>query len=162
MNGLEAGAIAAVALLGGACDWRRRMIPNALTGPAWAAGLAYAAATGRIGSALAGLALVLLVYMPAWYLEHLGAGDVKLAAAIAVWGGWPYTAVFLLAASLAGGALAIWELRTLWASMAAAVLGRGSIRDAVRLIPKGRTIPYGVALSAGAMLALLLEVGGGG
>lgn len=162
MTGVEAGVVATVALLGGLADYRHRRIPNALTIPAWAAGIAYAAGTGRIRPTLLGLTIALLIYLPAWYLGALGGGDVKLAAALAVWGSWPFTAAFLLAASLAGGALAIWELRDRWVPMAAAILSRGSVREAVRLIPEGRTVPYGVALSAGAILALLLQVGGGG
>ena len=74
------------ALSGGACVWdlRTRRIPNALTFPAAAAGLALALAEGGWpggGWALAGLLAGGALFLPFVIFGYVGAGDLKLLAA---------------------------------------------------------------------------------
>jgi prepilin peptidase CpaA len=113
----------AVGLALAACvfDLRSRRIPNGLTFGAAAAGLAYAAATGgwpAAGAGLAGCGLVLALWLPLYALGGMGAGDVKLMAAIGMWVG-PLTALHaVLYASIAGAVIAV-----------SLVLARGIVRQ---------------------------------
>jgi prepilin peptidase CpaA len=79
----------------------------------------------------------------------IGGGDAKLAAATALWFGFPHLLDYLLVASLLGGALTFlllqlrryplpyWLLRQEWAQ---------------RLHDKKSGIPYGIALAVAALL----------
>ena len=70
-----------------ATDLRTSRIPNLLTFSAAAAGLAWHAFGGwaPLASALGGLALGLLLFLPIYLLRGMGAGDVKLLAALGAW-----------------------------------------------------------------------------
>ena len=111
----------------------------ALVGPAFALwqNLLVFVATLTLGTLLFGMG-------------RLGGGDVKLLAATALWfdlgGAWR----FVLAVMIAGGVLALLVL-------AVRMIGwsEAARRRFVILTPKGG-IPYGVAIAAGAVLALLL------
>ena len=80
----------------------------------------------------------------------LGGGDVKLLAAIALWFDFKGAAALFLWIGLGGAALAIVFI-LLRRLLPAAVTGSGSIPS---LQAKG-PIPYGLAISAGAMLAIV-------
>ena len=101
---LSIGAIACVT------DVRSRRIPNVLTLGAAAAALAYhTAANGAVGAASAGAGWIVgtLLFLPFFLLRGMGAGDVKLLAAIGAWLG-PRDAMWLaIYSSLAGGAIGI-------------------------------------------------------
>jgi len=69
-------------------DLRTRRIPNVLTFSAAAGALLFHLATGgwsAAGSSLAGLFLGALLFFPMFALRGMGAGDVKLLAAIGAW-----------------------------------------------------------------------------
>ena len=91
-------------------DLRSRRIPNALTFSAAAAALlAHGALGGWDGTttAIAGYLVGLMLFLPFFLLGGMGAGDVKLIAAVGAWLG-PSQAVWaVLFTALAGGALAI-------------------------------------------------------
>ena len=104
--------IAAVAVAAIACftDLRTRRIPNWLTFGAAAAALAFHAsqngASGLLMS-VSGWALGVALFLPMFVLRGLGAGDVKLLAALGAWLG-PKAVMFVaLYSTLAGGVLAI-------------------------------------------------------
>jgi prepilin peptidase CpaA len=101
---LVAAAVAVVTAV------RSRRIPNALTFGAAAAGLVFALATegfSGLGIAAAGWATGAAVFFPFFALRGMGAGDVKLLAAIGAWlGPWQVLWVGIFAA-MAGGVLAI-------------------------------------------------------
>jgi len=99
----------AVAGLAAIIDVRSRRIPNWLSLSAFVAGLVLHAAGGRAGliTALFGSGLALLIYVPLFAVQALGAGDVKLMAALgAILGPAAWFWVFL-ATCLVGGALAV-------------------------------------------------------
>ena len=87
---------------------------------------------------IAGAVLVFLVLAAAFYAGMMGGGDVKLAAALALWFPPGLTIKFLVLMSLAGGLLTIGLL----------VWHRAKRRE-------GRPeIPYGVAIAFGALAIL--------
>jgi prepilin peptidase CpaA len=99
-----------VAALACVTDLRSARIPNLLTLSAIAAALAFhALAPTGVGLAAAGLGLLvgLIVFFPFFALGAMGAGDVKLTAALGAWLGWHAAINVALYGALAGGVLAI-------------------------------------------------------
>ncbi len=98
-----------VASVAAASDLATRRIPNLLTLGAAAVALVYHTATNGptgFGTALAGWLVGAAVFFPFFALGGMGAGDVKLVAAIGAWLG-PLGAVQVaLAAAIAGGLVA--------------------------------------------------------
>jgi prepilin peptidase CpaA len=91
-------------------DVSRSRIPNVLTFAAAALALVFhSIATGGLGvtHAALGLAVGLAVFFPLFALGAMGAGDVKLMAAIGAWIGWKSIVFVALYGSLAGGILAL-------------------------------------------------------
>jgi prepilin peptidase CpaA len=103
-------SVVAVALTASAFDVRTRRIPNWLTFGATAGALAY----GLFSSGLPGLGLSVAgwmtgaaLFIPFFVLGGMGAGDVKLLAALAAWLG-PSESVWLAVfAGIAGGVLGV-------------------------------------------------------
>ena len=86
---LLAGAML-LSVIAGWTDWRSRRIPNWLTVPGLAVGLALSAGmNGWAGlkNSLLGTALAFALLLPFWLLKSLGAGDVKFAAALGAYTG---------------------------------------------------------------------------
>ncbi len=99
-------------LLALAClsDLRTRRIPNVLTISAAAGALLFHLATGgwsAAGWSVAGLFLGALLFFPMFALRGMGAGDVKLLAAVGAWLGPGQVATVALATSIAGGVIAL-------------------------------------------------------
>lgn len=84
-------------------------------------------------------------------LGHVGGGDAKLFAAIALWLGFDNLIEFALIASLFGGALALALISLRRLPLPAALAGRSWL---ARLHERRAGIPYGVALAAGALVVL--------
>lgn len=109
---MSATHIATVILVLLACvpDLRTRRIPNALTLGAAAVALAFHAATdgpsGLITSA-SGWLLGAALFFPLFALRGMGAGDVKLLAAVGAWLGPGQVIWVALITSLAGGVLGV-------------------------------------------------------
>lgn len=86
-----------IALVACVCDLRTRRIPQVLTFGGALAGLLFHLATGGWmagATSLAGWAVGLLIFFAPFALGGLGAGDVKLLAALGAWFG-PTDAVWL-------------------------------------------------------------------
>jgi prepilin peptidase CpaA len=82
-------------------------------------------------------------------LGWLGGGDVKLAAAVALWLG-PATPQFLLVMAIAGGAVTLAILVARRLAMGVAVM-RGGM-GLPRLLTVGEGVPYGLAIAGGGLV----------
>ena len=169
MNVIATQWIGAFTLAGIACwfDVRTRRIPNRLTFPAAALGIAAATAahggSGALASA-AGLFVGLMLFFPLFALKGLGAGDVKLMGALGAWVGATMVLGVAFYTALAGGVLAIalivrhryggqavrnlWLLLTHWRVFGVRPL------DALTLeTSTGPKLPYALPIAAGLALA---------
>jgi prepilin peptidase CpaA len=103
-------AVILVALAASAFDVHQRRIPNLLTVTVGVAGCFVQLASGGLGgavSSLAGAGVGFALFFPLFALGGMGAGDVKLMAALGAWLG-PEGAVWTaLYAAIAGGVMAI-------------------------------------------------------
>jgi prepilin peptidase CpaA len=91
-------------------DLRTRRIPNVLTLSAALGALLFHLVTGgwsAAGWGAAGLFLGAALFFPMFALRGMGAGDVKLLAAVGAWLGPGQVATVALATSIAGGAIAV-------------------------------------------------------
>ncbi|HYF53833.1 MAG TPA: prepilin peptidase [Salinarimonas sp.] len=98
---------------------------------------------------LAAGALVLAVCFGFFAAGWMGGGDAKLAAVTALWLGFDPLLNYLLAASLAGGALTLGLLSIRQVPLPAFALGWTWL---TRLHDRKTGIPYGIALAAAALL----------
>lgn len=159
---IAAGAVASFT------DWRERRVPNWLVASLAAIGLAVRVADGSLPAGLTGLVAGFGALLPAYLIGWVGAGDVKLLAAQGLWLGWEGA----LDATLLGTTLAaMWAACTLWRAGRAAWLWQGPYlllvawfgrhgRDAMRSLVAADpvpTIPLGIFLSVGAIVAAVLE-----
>jgi prepilin peptidase CpaA len=102
--------VVAVGVAACAFDIRTRRIPNPLTFSAALVGLLFHfATTGTAGAQFAagGWAVGLLLLLPYFALGGMGAGDVKLVAALGAWLGPSHTFWLAIYAGLAGGAIGL-------------------------------------------------------
>lgn len=151
-------AFPALVILGGVRDLVSYRIPNWVSLALLAAfiptallGLAAGASLSTLGLHLAVGATALVAGVVMWSLRWIGGGDAKLFAAAALWIGWPAAGVYLAVTGLAGGALAVLLLQ-----MRAPILRRYVLAGPVwftRLAEPGESVPYGVAIAAGALVA---------
>src|SRR5205823_9278005 len=100
----------AVALAASIFDLHSRRIPNVLTFGAAFAALIVSGATGgpsAVGASAAGWMVAAAVWLPFYLLGGMGAGDVKLIAAIGAWLGPAAVIHVALYTAMAGGVLAL-------------------------------------------------------
>ena len=99
-----------VVLLAGAYDARYRKIPNWLSLSGLILGLGInmlLSGWAGLGAAILGFGLAVLVYMPLYLIRGMGAGDVKLMAAIgAIVGPHDWLGIFI-ATALVGGVVSL-------------------------------------------------------
>ncbi len=161
-------------VVGSAWDIAKRRIPNIVTGAAALSGVVVQLVDKGWLSALSGLGAavvsIALLYKP-WAAGGLGGGDVKMAAAVAIWVGLGGMIRYAVAVAAAGGVVAL----IMYA------LSRKDVRQDIRTnltlaalqqtlptvetdkggktgntILSGRpSVPYGLAIAAGAAFALL-------
>ena len=104
------GAVVVLSLAACVFDVRTGRIPNLLTFAAAGLGLAFhltVHGAAGAGSSLAGLGIGGVLFFPLFALGGLGAGDVKLMAALGAWLGPAGAAWTALYAALAGGVMAV-------------------------------------------------------
>ncbi|MGC1861488.1 MAG: prepilin peptidase [Methylocystis sp.] len=94
----------------------------------------------HLSCGLAMLALTFTMFQMGW----IGGGDAKLAAATALWLGWPSLFEYGLAASLIGGALTVAILALRHYDLPEKLLSVGFI---AKLAEKNGGVPYGIALA---------------
>jgi prepilin peptidase CpaA len=144
-------------------DIRTRRVPNWLTLLVALVGILLAT-TGvsgvSVGASLAGIAVGFLLMLPGHAFGGLGAGDVKLLAAVgALLGPWPIARAFLYTA-IAGGALAImvsWRrqlLKTTFDRAVAIVTSQGGT-TAVDAPTARNRFPYAPAIALGTLIVAI-------
>jgi prepilin peptidase CpaA len=157
-------------LLASWIDYSRRRVPNWLNAALIVAGFlvqaAFRGAPGMIQGLLGLLVGFGLLIVP-WLMHGMGAGDVKLMAAIGVWFGPWMTFVSFAAGAMIGGVMAVvmilWSgrLRTAYANFGT-ILVKCRSRDTLfgefgSVKSFGNTtqlLPYGVPLTIGSLIVL--------
>jgi prepilin peptidase CpaA len=97
------------------------------------------------GAAATVLAVTFLFFTRGW----IGGGDAKLAAATALWFGFDHLLVYLLYASIFGGALTLMMIRFRLMSLPQVLADQEWVN---RLHRPNSGVPYGIALAAAALL----------
>lgn len=99
-----------VAIVAAIFDWRFRRIPNWLSAAGLIAGFCaqiYLRGAGGLLAAGEGFGLALLIYLPLYLLRGMGAGDVKLMAALGSIAGPMSWLVLFVVTAVVGGAVGI-------------------------------------------------------
>jgi prepilin peptidase CpaA len=171
---IEAPAIAVVVLGAAAAvtDWRTRRIPNVLTFGAAAVAVAFALATGGPRGmlwSLAGFGVGLVIFLPLFALRALGAGDVKLLAAMGAWLGPSLVGWVAVYGAIAGGVLAVpwlvWRgrlratLANMWSLLLHWRLSGFEPHPVVTLDnPEAVRMPYALPIALGALATVWLRL----
>jgi prepilin peptidase CpaA len=144
---------AALTIYAGLSDIFTMTIPNRisllLVGGFVLAALLVGLSFQQILFSLAGGLTVLALGFACFAFRWIGGGDAKLAAAAALWLGFDHVLEYLLLAMLGGGALAVAMLAMRSFPLPAFTLEWTWLN---RLHDRTNGIPYGVALSAAALL----------
>jgi len=147
-----AGALClcAIAAVGAYLDARYRRLPNWLCGLALVAGIGLELATGgwpEVQSSLVHALLALVVGIGLFALGGIGAGDAKFYAALATWFPLREAPLLIVAVALSGLALLLaWVAIRLPAARRQRVAGNDAFAK----------LPYGLAISAGAVIAFFV------
>jgi prepilin peptidase CpaA len=168
-------AVLIALVLGAAfCDVRYRRIPNWLTVTGVLVGLALNGFLdqGRMGlfvSSLLGLVIAFGVYFALYALHAMGAGDVKLMAAVGAIVGWPdWFGIFIITAII-GGIMALilviargrvkktfWNVAFILSELRG---GRPAYLRREELdvkSPKAMRLPHGAVIAVGTLVALAI------
>ena len=150
-------------------DIRSRRIPNWLVFPFLLAGLTVSTflhGWHGLGQSAAGAGLALLVFGIFFWMGGMGAGDVKLCAAVGAWIGPQQLVVAMVVTGLAGGVMAlVWAiaggfLGDLFRGTGDLIFGlgkRGLRRDPDLTLanPLRRRMPYAPAIAIGTLVSFL-------
>ncbi len=163
-------------------DYAQRRVPNWLNATIAAAGLAcqglfygwYAEGGGGVGWGLLGLAAGFGVLIVPWLMHGMGAGDVKLMAAIGCWLGPWLTLLSFAAGAIIGGITAIImivstgrtlhayaNMQTIMTKLRRAETAFGEFGGARTFGTTSQLLPYGVPLTAGTIGVLVTYYVGG-
>jgi prepilin peptidase CpaA len=161
----------AVAVIAAVWDLRTRRIPNVLTFGSALLAIAAHAYTGGVtaaGWSLAGWFVGVLFFLPIFALRGMGAGDVKLLAALGAWlgpGPIVWVALFSLVAGGVIGLLValgygyltqaltnIWWMFSYWKAE-----GPKPVPQVTLATQKGPRLAYAVPVFAGLMVTLWLK-----
>jgi len=161
-------------LVASAIDYRARKVPNWLNAGLAAAGLAVQSACfGLDGliTALLGLAVGLAVLIVPWAMHGMGAGDVKLMAAIGAWFGPLMTLVAFAAGAVIGGiiavvmilaggrlGLALVNFNTILVKCGHAKTAFGEFGSVKSFGQTTQLLPYGIPLTIGSLIVLAGQV----
>lgn len=146
-------------------DLHSRRIPNWLVIPFFGIGVAVAIwlhGWHGLGQSLSGAGLGLLLFGILFFMGGMGAGDVKLCAAIGAWIGPHQLLIALVMTGLAGGLMAlgwaVWGgfLKELFQHTGELAFGSEQERgEAVLTNPKRRKMPYAPAIAIGTLISFL-------
>lgn len=148
-------------------DLRNRRIPNWLVLPFLVAGIAVSGwlhGWYGIGQSFAGMGLGLLIYGFLFWMGGMGAGDVKLCAAIGAWIGPNQLFIALIITGMAGGFMVLcWAafggfLKDLFNGSSNLLFGwkqRGQLSDPELALanPLRRKMPYAPAIAIGTLIS---------
>lgn len=164
------GALIAVLLVAAAIDWRTMRIPNWLTVSAMLYGLAYNATHGQslwggLSTGGSGLLVGLVLLLPLYLIRAMGAGDVKLMAAVGAFlGPLPVLKAALFVFVVGGiAAVAFAVSRRAGRQLAANLteFAESLVLPGVAVWRPGLgsasigSLPYGVSISVGTLLFLV-------
>jgi prepilin peptidase CpaA len=164
MQGFIYWPTAAVLVVSTFTDVRSRRIPNWLVLPFLGLGIAVSGwlyGWHGVGSSLAGAALGFFIYGFLFWMGGMGAGDVKLCAAIGAWIGPSQLLISLLFTSLAGGAMVlIWALsggflKELFLHAGDLAFGSKERGEVVLSNPLRRKMPYAPAIAIGTLISFI-------
>ena len=162
---------AVVAMIAGITDWRSRRIPNWLTAPSLAIGIAvntWLQGWAGTKASLLGAGLGLLLLLPFVLIRSLGAGDWKLVGALGAFLGPQALLTVLFAALLVAGAMAlilvIWKgrlirtLRNMGCMLAAFVTFHLPGKELTLDDPQAAKVPFGVAVAVAVLFYTAGEI----
>jgi prepilin peptidase CpaA len=169
---VQIALLATTVCASGFFDFRERRIPNWIVLPSLLLGLMLNGFSHTPGfkDAVLGLLLALVVYVPLYLIRGMGAGDVKLMAAIGAIVGPQNWIVIFLATSLIGGAAALalvmrrgryYETFFNLSLLIADIFHfRAPYKDSATLDvrnPNALRMPHGVSIACGTLAALTLS-----
>ena len=135
-------------------DLRDRRIPNILVLAGLVIGVAghvwFSGVTGLVLAA-SGMCVGLLCLLPFYISGGMGAGDVKLMAMCGAFLGPVHVVVAAVAALVVGGVIG-----TVWFSMQLRSTESADPQDDADSISMNAAIPYALAVSAGAIISLMV------
>lgn len=163
------------ALIAAVTDVRTFKVYNQLTIPLMVSGIIYhAAVNGSEGviQSLCGILFGVGILLVPFLMGGMGAGDVKLLAAVGAWLGMPLTVYVFIASGLASGVCAVLmvtfqhsfteaalNLQIMWFRMSSFVTHLGSDEWMESVVPqenrRRRVIPYGAMVAFGILVALI-------
>ena len=166
IHALSTAALISLVIVAVVWDLRTRRIPNALTVSGFLAALVLRALPGgeALMAGVLGGVIGLAISFPLVLLGGLGGGDAKLLAAVGAFLGPADLPVALLVTALVGGAMAFTlavQRRALGETLRHARVLVGSVAPRTPAparnlrTPGALTIPYGVAIGAGAIAGWL-------
>jgi prepilin peptidase CpaA len=169
MEILFLSAAVAWSMVGAVWDIATRRIPNLLSYSGMLVGILLRASVlgwRGLATALAGGALAGGIFFLLYLVRGMGAGDVKLMAAVGCFAGFPAVVQIMVACALAGGIMAlavalyrstalrmlrnVWELLRFHAAHGVQVHPTLNIDN-----PQATRLPYAIAIAAGSGYALL-------
>ncbi len=167
---IENTFLAVILIASAIFDYKYRKVPNILILPAAAGGFVMAAKSGGFigfsGSMIGmivGIALLLFPYAKG----GIGAGDVKFLGAIGAIKGAGFVFTSFLGAALIGGIMAVGRMAFILKGSDMRLFGQSiraasytGILSAIEIPDYAlkEKLPYAVAISAGAIVALILEM----
>jgi prepilin peptidase CpaA len=163
--------VALTALLGCAHDLHNRRIPNYVTFGSALLALGYGAVTGGwsgLGLSASGWALGIALFVPFFLLRGMGAGDVKLLAALGAWVGPMSLLSLTFYTAIAGGVMALlvvlWQrklvttFRNVWLLVCHfRVAGLQPMSELSLENKNAPRLAYGLPIAVGAMLTIWLH-----
>lgn len=153
------------------CDLRTRRIPNVLTFGAAGLGFGFHAITGGLGTfgaSLAGWFVGAALLAPLFWLGGMGAGDVKLLAALGAWLGPKDILWVAFCSAIAGGAIGFFvalvhgylpqACRNLWSLVAYWLVdGLKPLPEITLQQSRGPRLAYAVPIMTGLAVTLWLR-----
>lgn len=150
-----------------ATDLQNRKIYNWLTFPAMLVGLVLNGVLGGLhGLEMSAIGLLVgsAFFLVGFLMRAMGAGDVKLMAAVGAWLGWPYTLAAVIYVTLFGGVIAVGaaavngSLLKMFKNVGWFMYGLvtpGAKAEGAFVESAAPPVAYGVSIFLGTILALL-------